>query len=189
LEHQDGTIFSPPASGPGYPRALSPERRPHRTADGYLCMLAYTDKHWRRFWALAGQPALADDPRFVTITTRADNIDALYHIAGKALAERTTEQWLEALHKAEIPAGPVNRLEDLRSDRHLNATGFFRSFDHPSEGPLELPDTAYRFDRKPLPVHRHQPNLGEHNREVLQEAGLTNEEIDALENETLEDER
>ncbi|MGI9436143.1 MAG: CaiB/BaiF CoA transferase family protein [Geminicoccaceae bacterium] len=189
LEHQDGTIFSPPESAPGYPRALSPERRPHRTADGYLCMLAYTDKHWRRFWALAGLPEHSDDPRFVTVTTRADNIDALYHIAGKALEERTTEQWLDALSKAEIPAGPVNRLEDLRNDRHLSATGFFRPFDHPSEGLLELTDTAFRFDRMSLPLHRHQPRLGEHNREVLLEAGLTAEDIDALENETLENER
>jgi len=180
LEHQDGTIFQPPLSEPGYPRALSPERRPHRTADGYLCMLAYTDQHWQRFWALTGQAGPATDTRFRSVGSRADNIDALYKIAGEALRQRTTEEWLQVLKKSEIPAGSVNRLEDLRDDAHLNAVGFFRPFDHPSEGAMEIPDTAYRFDRKKLPVHRPQPRLGEHTEEVLLEAGLSMDEVRAV---------
>ncbi len=173
LEHQDGMMFRPPLSGPGYARALSPERRPHRTRDGYLCMLAYTDRHWRDFWALTGQAALAADPRFVSVGTRADNIDALYRIAGEALGRRTTGEWLQVLKETEIPVGSVNRLEDLRDDGHLQAIGFFRPFEHPSEGAMEIPDTAFRFDREVLPVHRHQPGLGEHTLEVLLEAGFS----------------
>jgi len=179
LEHQDGTMFRPPLSPPGYPRALSPERRPHRTADGYLCMLAYTDKHWRDFWALTQQAGPAADTRFQSVGSRADHIDALYKIVGETLMQKTTHEWLDVLNKAEIPAGPVNRLEDLRDDEHLSATGFFRPYDHPSEGALEILDTAYRFDRKSLPVHRPQPRLGEHTEEVLREAGLSPDEIKA----------
>ncbi|MGI9502170.1 MAG: CaiB/BaiF CoA transferase family protein, partial [Geminicoccaceae bacterium] len=144
LEHQDGTMFRPPLSDPGYPRALSPERRPHRTVDGYLCLLAYTDEQWRRFWDLIDQPERAEDPRFESVSARADHIDALYKIAGEALTTAGTASWLDRLRKAEIPAGPVNRLEDLRDDQHLQATGFFRPFDHPSEGAMEIPDTAFR---------------------------------------------
>lgn len=183
LEHQDGTIFRPPLSAPGYPRALSPERRPHRTADGYLCMLAYTDKHWQDFWALsgqAGQAGPAADTRFQSVRSRADNIDALYKIVGETLKRKTTGEWLEILKKTEIPAGSVNRLEDLRDDAHLKAIGFFRPFEHPSEGALEVPDTAFRFDRETLPVRRPQPRLGEHTREVLLEAGLTASEVEAV---------
>ncbi|MEZ5933980.1 MAG: CoA transferase [Alphaproteobacteria bacterium] len=178
LEHQNGMIFDPPAAGPGYPRALSPERRPHRTADGYLCLLAYTDAQWRRFWDLTGGPARAADPRFSSVRRRHENINALYRIAGEVLATETTETWLARLRAAEIPAGPVNRLEDLFDDRHLLATGFFRPLDHPSEGALSIPDTAFRFDRQSLPVHRPQPRLGEHGREVLAEAGLSEAEIE-----------
>lgn len=178
LEHQDGAIFRPPLSDPGYPRALSPERRPHRTADGYLCLLAYTDVQWRRFWDMIDAPEHAADARFQSLSTRADNIDALYKIAGEALAKETTEAWLARLQKAEIPAGPVNRLEDLQDDPHLQATGFFRPLAHPSEGDLKIPDTAFRFDRKPLPVRQAQPRLGEHSRDVLLEAGLSDDEIE-----------
>lgn len=188
LEHQDGAMFRPPLSEPGYPRALSPERRPHPTADGYLCLLAYTDEQWRRFWDLIDQPERAQDPRFGSVSARADHIDALYKIAGQALAEADTASWLDRLRQAEIPAGPVNRLEDLWHDQHLQATGFFRPFDHPSEGAMEIPDTAFRFDRQSLPIRQPQPRLGEHGRDVLAEAGLSDSEIEQVLGETLENE-
>lgn len=141
-------------------------------------MLAYTDGQWRRFWDLTGSPGWALDPRFVSVGARAENTDALYRIAGEALAADDTASWLMRLRGAEIPAGAVNRLEDLREDEHLQATGFFRSFEHPSEGALEILDTTFRFDRQPLPVLRAQPRLGEHGREVLAEAGMSDGEIE-----------
>ena len=180
VEHHDGATFVPPEGSFGYARALSPSRRPHKTRDGYLCMLAYTDAQWRRFWDVAGAPDRAADPRFATVGARAANIDDLYAIAGDFFARETTEVWLKRLNDAEIPAGPINRLDDLKSDPHLAALGFLRPLDHPSEGRLETPDTAFRLDREALPVRRHQPALGEHGREILREAGYSDEEIDEI---------
>jgi crotonobetainyl-CoA:carnitine CoA-transferase CaiB-like acyl-CoA transferase len=180
VEHQYGTIFSPPKGQAGYPRTLSPNRMPFPTRDGHICMLAYTDRQWRAFWAVAGAPEKADDERFATIGARGKNIDALYGEAGEVLATKASAEWMALLGDAEIPCGPVNNFGDLRADPHLQATGFYRDYAHPSEGRLELPDTAYRFDREKLPIHRHQPRLGEHTREVLGEAGFSDDEIDSV---------
>lgn len=179
LEHQHGAIYAPPETGFGYPRALSPARRPHPTADGHIAMLAYTDGQWRRFWDLIGRPELAEDPRFVTMAERARNIDALYGIAADVLASKPTAEWLELLKTAEIAAGPVNRIEDLHTDPHLSAVGFFRQHAHPTEGDLEAAGSGIRFDRETPPIRQHQPGLGEHGREVLAEAGLSEVEIEA----------
>ena len=179
IEHQYGATFSPPEGQMGYVRALSKQRRPHATSDGYICMLPYTDKQWSRFWDLVGMPERAGEPRFESIAARSRNIDDLYAIAGAEVVKRSTAEWLEALREAEIPCGPVNTLEALRDDPQLQAVGFFRPYQHPSEGALEIPDAAFRFDRQSLPVRHHQPRLGEHGREVLREAGLTEAEIDA----------
>ncbi len=179
VEHQFGATFTPPAGTAGYSRVLSPQRRPYPTRDGHLCMLAYTDRQWRAFWALAGRPELADDPRFASMAERTRNVDALYGAAGEALAGRTTGEWLQALAAAEIPCGRVNTFDDLRSNAQLEALGFFRALAHPSEGALESPDTGLRFDRRPLPLRRHQPRLGEHGAEVLAEAGLDAAAIEA----------
>jgi len=177
VEHQWGTIFSPPESKPGYSRLLSRNRRPHRTLNGFICMLPYTDKHWKTFWKLSGLPKMAEDPRFSTMALRVRNIDDLYREAGKVIANRNTEEWLELLTKADIPVGRVNSLEDLRNDPHLTETGFFRPYEHPTEGAIEIPDTPYRFDRESLPIRRHPPRLGEHGREVLAELGMDDQEI------------
>jgi len=180
VEHLYGKIFVPGEGDVGYARIISPYRRPHATEDGHICMLPYTDNQWRRFWSVAGRPELADDPRFETMKGRSHNIDALYGMAGELLVSQTSAEWLDILAAADIPAGRVNDFEDLFADPHLRAIDFFRSYDHPSEGPLLAPDTAYRIDGKPLPVRRPQPRLGEHNREILAEAGFTQAEIDTI---------
>ena len=184
VENQYGGIFSPHQGETGYPRTLSPHRRPHQTRDGYLCMLAFTDLQWRAFWRLAGTPEAAADPRFATTATRSRHIGALYEAASKIIATRGTAEWLELLEDADIPAGPINSLEDLRHDPHLNAIGFFRPFEHPTEGAIEIPDTPYRFDGESLPVRRGQPRLGEHGREVLAEIGMSEADIEAALDET-----
>ncbi|MGR9092575.1 MAG: CaiB/BaiF CoA transferase family protein [Gammaproteobacteria bacterium] len=179
LEHQFGAIFDPPEGTPGYSRLISAERKPYATSDGYICMLPYTDQHWRAFWDLAGTPEMADDPRYRTLADRTRNIDTLYASTGAALAARSTNDWLTALRKAEIPCGPINGFADLKHDPHLQAVGMFRAFEHPSEGALDLLDSGLRLDREPLPVRQHQPTLGEHGIEVLREAGLDGSEISA----------
>ena len=83
VEHLHGLGFDPPQGGAGYSRVLAPWRRPYRTADGYLCMLAYTDAQWRRFWAEVGQPEMMQDPRFVDMAARSRNIDEVYRLAGE----------------------------------------------------------------------------------------------------------
>lgn len=172
LEHQYGAIFDPPQGAPGYPRLISAERKPYATRDGYLCVLPYTDQHWRAFWDLAGTPEMADDPRYGTLAERTRNIDTLYERTGAALLTRTSQEWLDALRQAEIPCGPINVFDDLKTDPHLQAVGMFRPYEHPSEGALDLLDAGLRLNRERLPVRRHQPALGEHDIEVLREAGL-----------------
>ena len=180
LEHQFGTAFSPPESAAGYSRVISPNRKPYRTLDGHLCMLAYTDKQWQAFWALSDGVRYAEDERFTTMSARTRHVDALYEIAGQLIATRTTSEWLEKLSAAEIPSGPINTFEDLSAHEHLNAVNFYRPFEHPSEGSLNIPDTGIKLDERSLPIRLHQPRLGEHTAEVLTEYGFSAAEIKAL---------
>ncbi len=177
VEHLQGLNFDPPEGPPGYRRALSPGRRPHKTKDGYICILAYTDKQWTAFWDVVGRSDLAQDERFTTMGSRAKNIDALYVEAGASLEQRTSDEWLALLRKGEIPCGPVNNLGDLPKDPHLQAVNFFRPYDHPSQGKMRVTETPYKFDRKSLPVRHHHPRLNEHGAEVLREAGCTEDQI------------
>ena len=177
IEHQSGSVFSPPEGEPGYARLLSRNRRPYKTKDGFICALPYTDKHWSSFWKISGMPDMAADVRFSDMSLRSKNIDDLYKISSKVFPTRSTSEWLELLAEADIPVGQVNTLQELKNDPHLTQLGFFRPYEHPTEGTIEIPDTPYQYDRSSLPIRRHQPRLGEHGREVLKEIGMKEAEI------------
>ena len=177
VEHQYGAVFQPPETAYGYPRALSPFRKPHRTADGHVCMLAYTDRQWASFWRLTTRPELADDPRFADMATRIANIGALYQAVGEEMPKRTSAEWLALFVEGDIPAGPARTLEEVRDDPHLAAVGFFQPFEHETEGALEMPSAPWRFDREQTPIRRGPPRLGADTEAVLREAGVAEEAI------------
>jgi crotonobetainyl-CoA:carnitine CoA-transferase CaiB-like acyl-CoA transferase len=179
-EHLSGHTFVPPEGPLGYARVLAPWRRPYRTRDGHICMLAYTDAQWRKFWSAVGKPELAQDPRFATFDSRSRNIAELYRVAGDCLGDRTTDEWLPIFRNLEIPAARISSLEDLLHDPHLTQVGFFKQVRHPTEGEIVVPDPAVRFSDTPAAIERLPPKLGEHGREVLAEAGLSDREIENL---------
>ena len=179
-EHLFGHNFVPPMGALGYTRVTGAWRRPYKTKDGHLCMMAYTERHWRKFWPAVGKPELCDDPRFSTIAARSHNVVALYELAGACLAERTTDEWIALLRGLEIPCAKMASLDDLLTDPQLTATGFFKHAHHPTEGDILYTDLPVRFSGSTSTEQRLQPRLGEHSFEVLREAGLSESEIKAL---------
>src|ERR1700733_11836375 len=111
-EHLFGHAFTPPKGALGYTRVLGSWRRPYKTKDGYLCMMAYTELQWRKFWTMVGKLEMCDDPRFNSIASRSHNVVALYELAGACLADKTTDEWLALLRKLEIPSARVSSLDD-----------------------------------------------------------------------------
>jgi crotonobetainyl-CoA:carnitine CoA-transferase CaiB-like acyl-CoA transferase len=180
VEHLHGRTFAPAEGTAGYSRVLAPWRRPYRTSDGWVCMLAYTDAQWRRFWSEVDKPEMTQDARFVDMAARSRNIDEVYRLAGEELAGRTTAEWIAVFDALEIPAGPVNSLDQVMDDPHLDAIGFFRRMRHPTEGELVVPDVPVQFAQTPAAIDRLPPRLGEHGREILQEIGMAPGEIERL---------
>jgi crotonobetainyl-CoA:carnitine CoA-transferase CaiB-like acyl-CoA transferase len=179
IEHLWAGVYGEPEKGLGYPRMLTPHRRPYPTKDGYISVIALTNAHWSKLFAAIGQPELIDDPRFGSIAARSENIDAVYATLTDGMRLRTTAEWLAILRAADIPCGKVNSLRDLLTDPYLIETGFFREMQHPTEGKVVVSGFAPSFSATPGSVRRLWPALGEHTVEVLREAGLTEAEIEA----------
>jgi formyl-CoA transferase len=180
-EHLFDETFVPARGSFGYARVLSPDRRPYPTRDGYVCAILYTEKHWQAFTTEIGRPDLAADPRFATQTARSNNQVAMQVLLAELMPERTTGEWLDFFERADIPSSRVNSLEDLVSDQHLQATGFFTEREHPSVGRIRTMASPFEFSATPADYRRHAPPLGADGREVLAEAGFTGDEIAALE--------
>jgi crotonobetainyl-CoA:carnitine CoA-transferase CaiB-like acyl-CoA transferase len=180
-EHLWGMTFEPPLGPPGYVRLMSIHRRPYRTQDGYVAILPYMNAHWDTFCDVTGHPELKDDPRFRTMGDRTRNIDDTYDVTAQIMGTRTTQEWLDLFAPTSVPVNRVNTLEDLATDPHLLATGFWKTTDHPTEGSLRTTAFPVNFSGTPADVtRRHAPRLGENTREVLEELGYASERIESL---------
>jgi len=96
------------------------------------------------------------------------------------MRKRTTEEWLGLLERADIPVQRMNSIDDIVSDPHLAAIGYFETVEHPSEGRLRSMKVPSEWSESTPGYRRHAPRLGEHTREVLAEAGFGDAAIDAL---------
>ncbi|MDH3680600.1 MAG: CoA transferase [Acidimicrobiia bacterium] len=180
VEHHRGHAFEPPIGDIGYVRLLNPYRRPFKAADGWVCLLPYTDADWTSFFTFVGHPELIDDPRFVTHSTRLENIEALYEFLGDMAALHTVEEWLRFAESVSIPASPVLDLAEVHDDPQVVASDLMPVAEHPTEGSYRMVNDSVRYSASPTTIRRHAPYLGQHTRQVLSELGWTVDRIDRL---------
>ena len=162
VEHAGPATTVPPLGPPGYGRILNPERRPQRTADGWINVLAYTRQNYEDLFTEAGRPDLADDERIHSARSRITHADSLYRDVARVLTARTTAEWLEFCGRAGIPASAVPTLEEL--------VDALPEDDHPLAGRYKVIPQPVRFSNHPGPtVRRHAAVSGEHSDEVRTE--------------------
>ncbi|MGK7655153.1 CoA transferase, partial [Roseovarius sp. B08] len=141
---------------------------PVQTADGYITILPYTNVQWARFFKTVGRDDMIDHVWVTDMDARSRNIGAVYDMVAQIALTRTTDDWLDLMEQADIPAMPVRNLSDLPNDPHLAATGFFQRIDHPTEGAIWTTRPPVRFSATPARHdHRPAPRLGEHSDEIL----------------------
>ena len=171
VEHFGGAAFVPSRGPPGYPRIRSPERRPFATANGFACILPYSDKNWRDFFSFTERSDLAADPRFLTFDTRQDHLGELYGEVRREALKRTTAEWMAFCEKADIPCMPVISIAEIFEDPHIEAVDLFSTVTHPHGSDYRLIRSPVGYGAAPFELRHHAPLLGEHTAEVLDNLG------------------
>jgi crotonobetainyl-CoA:carnitine CoA-transferase CaiB-like acyl-CoA transferase len=171
VEHGAGAIPRPPLGPPGYQRILTPLRGALRTADGWIAVLPHRSAHWAALLHAAGYDELVGDPR-LSNRALAQEPGFGYATLSQVLATKTTAQWLALCAEVGIPAGAAPGLDEL-----IDA---LPEDEHPDAGRYKVIPPPARFSATPAAVRRPAPLAGQHTREVLAEAGLTEEEITRL---------
>ncbi len=143
------------------------------TADGELMIAAANDGLFARLCEAVGLPELAADPRFHTNPDRIANRAELLPPLREKIAERPSAYWLEALEG--IPVAPVNDLRRVAEHEQTRAVGILQEL-----GGVETVAPPLQVDGERVAHRSAPPLLGEHSREVLTEAGYSEEEIAAL---------
>ncbi len=152
----------------------------YRTSDDRWLQLTIVreDKMWAPLARAVGHPELIDDPRFAMVDERRRNSAALATVLREAFAGRNYVHWLAALSKAEITFGVISRPQDVPDDHQAVACGAIVETAIPDmprtlSNPIRLGFAEQR-------IAHPAPALGQHNEEILREAGLSASEIAAL---------
>jgi CoA:oxalate CoA-transferase len=153
-----------------------------RTGDGLLNVAANQQRQFEALCRVVGRPELAADERFAEREARKRHRAALTAELETAFAARPAADWERALVAAGVPAGLVLSVPEVLDHPHLRERAVTMTFDDVPglERPLQVVRPGFTIDgRRPTPDRR-PPRLGEHGRELLREAGLADDAIDAL---------
>ena len=141
-----------------------------RARDGYLILAIGNDQQFQRFCSCIGQNAWAKDKYFATNSARVENRDTLCPLIAKIIVTHSQSHWLSLFLKHNIPASPVNRMDQVFDMPQIEARKMKISMDHNLSqtsidlvgSPLNLSDTPVSYDHPP-------PYLGQHSADILRD--------------------
>lgn len=111
---------------------------PFQASDGPFILAVGNDAQWRRCCALLERPEWAENPAFATNAARVVNREALTARLRAAFVRRPRAEWLERLRAVDVPAGPVQSLDELFADPQVQAREMVQELMHPTIGLLRL---------------------------------------------------
>ncbi len=180
--HAEGFLLTgtlPRALGSGHP-SLTPYRN-FKCRDGqWIFIAAANDRFWKKFTRAIGREAMGTDPRFATNKERVAHRTELEAELERVIGGWDREPLLKLLEEADVPATPVNSVDQVMTDPQTVERGIIQRVPHPTLGEIPVLGTPLKFSRMNPGVRRAAPLRGEHTAEVLAECGYSPDEIRAL---------
>src|SRR5579864_7475970 len=150
-----------------------------RGADGRSFVLGVgTEALWKKFLrVMKMESRVGEDERFRTNALRTNNRAALIPILQAKFDEQPGSEWLALFASAEIPAAPINTVEEAVNDAQTLARSMIVQLDHPALGVALSIGNPIKFSRTPVSYRLPPPQLGEHTSEVLRNLGYSDEDV------------
>ncbi len=164
----------------GSAHRLSAPYQAFRTSDGYMNIGGATQRTWAGLCKAIGREELTSDPRFVEPGDRKMREVELAATLEETFSTRTTGHWMKVLDDAGVPCGPINDLDQVYNDPHVLAREMLVEQEDPDVGTLKNIGIPVKLSETPGRIRRRAPDLGEHTREVLLEAGYSSAEVDRM---------
>ena len=150
------------------------------TDGGYALIAGNGDSIFKRLMQAIGRPDLAADPQLADNTGRVARVTEIDQAIGLWTAQQTVGQVLAVLDQASVPAGRIYTVADIAADPHYRARGMLHEVTLADASKLALPGIVPKLSLTPGSHRRNAPRLGQDTDEVLQELGLTAEQIRGL---------
>ena len=170
----------PPRMGNRY-AAVSPYDA-FKVKDGVIIIAAGNQKLYEKLCTeVLHRPDMITDPRFVDMTGRLENQDAIQEVIEDTLKDYTMEEATKLVLSKGIPAGPILNIKQILEDPHVKEREMFVEMDHPTLGRITVNGCAIKLmDTKPS-VRTPAPQLGQDNKAIYEGLlGMSEEEFAAL---------
>jgi len=156
---------NPPRLGNQHPNIAPYQEFP--TKDGYIILAVGNDPTFENFCKAFGQQALLADPRFATNPIRVQNRQLVTETLTPVMNSKTTAEWIEALEALKIGCGPINTLEQVFADPHVQAREMVVEMAHGSGETVKVISNPVKLSATPPSYRSAPPVLGEHTQNVL----------------------
>lgn len=166
---------SPGPLGSAHP--LNAPYQAFRTSDGWINIGAANQTNWLRLLDVLGASELNEDERFQDNVARMANLQALENVLNDHFRKHTTAEWCALFEKAGLPAGPVLDIPQMQQDEQAIARGMIVETDHPVAGKVRSIGAPVKFHESESTASRPAPVFGQHTREILAQAGFSDQEI------------
>ncbi len=165
-DHLYGETFVPAVSHIGHTPALANDRRPLKCKDGHIAIQPVSRAASAKFLELGGIPNAYESDRFVN-APKGSRVAVYYTMQREAAMAHTVEEWMKLGDENRIPVMRANTLDEVLTDPHLKAVGFFEEREHPTEGTWRATKPPVKFGKTPASIRRDPPRPGQHNDELL----------------------
>jgi formyl-CoA transferase len=156
-------------------------RNAYRCKDGrYVGLSASTQKMAERVFRSIGRAELVDDPRYRTNAGRVKHAEELDAIIGAFIAGRTQAENVAFFEQAEVTIGPIYDISQILEDPHVVERELLADYPDADMKSFPMHHVVPRLSGTPGSIRTPAPRLGEHNRVLLEELGIDNEEIKNL---------
>jgi formyl-CoA transferase len=153
-----------------------------RNGQPFVLHMSSPDKFWFGLFDVVGKPEWAQDPRFNNRKSRIENYDELVNLLQPIFRGGDRDDWLRRLMTKDVPAAPINTLDEVFADPQVKTYGFPIEVEHPKMGKMKLIGNAVAMSRTPPSIDSPPPILGEHTEEILMSLGYDGVAIADLRN-------
>lgn len=147
---------------------------------GYVLVAGNGDSIFKRLMAVIGRDDLGSDPQLENNDGRVKRVAELDGAIGEWAKTVSTDQALEILDSASVPAGRIYTIADIASDPHYKARGNIETIQMQDGSKLDVPGVIPKLSRTPGSIKTLAPDIGENTDEILRSLGLNEFQVTSL---------